>query len=96
MNSGFIINIIECESKLDTRGRINISTAKNELLLLSSTLDSLKKQVLTKPDLPRYPAKKKNPQENYRPKSLTDKDSKYSVKYYQNECNKTYKKECAL
>ena len=59
MNSGFIINIIECESKLDTRGRINISAAKNELLLPSSTLDSLKKQVLTKPDLPPYPRKKK-------------------------------------
>ena len=52
MDGGFTINIIECESKLGTRGRINISAAENEVLLPSSTLDSLKKQVLTKPDAP--------------------------------------------
>ena len=59
MESGFTINIIECESKLGTRGRINISAAENEVLLPSSTLDSLKKQVLTKSDVPLLPQEKK-------------------------------------
>lgn len=63
MDSAFTINIIECESKLGTRGRINISAAENEVLLPSSTLDSLKKQVLTKPDGPLLPQKKKKKKE---------------------------------
>ena len=64
MDSGFTINIIECESKLGTRGRINISAAENEVLLPSSTLDSLKKQVLTKSDAPLLPQEKKKKKKN--------------------------------
>ena len=59
MDSAFTINIIDCESKLGTRGRIIISAAENEVSLPSSTLESLKKQVLTKLDAPLLLQKKK-------------------------------------